>query len=249
MPDINFDFKGHKFLLTGATGGIGASVTKILIESGATVFGTSTKEEKLEEFSHLYKERFSGKVCDLSDKQCSNQIVAEAKEAMGGLDVVICNAGINKDAISLRMTDENWEAVIATNLTANFIINREAAKHMIKQRSGRIINISSVVGCTGNAGQANYVSSKAGIIGLTKTMALELAGKNITVNAIAPGFIETAMTEAMPTEMKDTVINRIPMRRYGMPSDIAYAVCFLSSQAANYITGTVLHVNGGMFMA
>jgi 3-oxoacyl-[acyl-carrier protein] reductase len=248
-----FDLKGKKALITGASGGIGIAIAECFLECGCNVFLTSSSEQKLQNLVTNLKERFSNsqieyQAFNLSKTEEVEKIVDIASQKMSGLDVVICNAGVTKDCLAIRMKYEDWQDVIDINLTANFVINKNAAKHMIKQKYGRIINISSVVGLTGNIGQINYVASKAGLIGMTKSLAIEVASRGITVNCIAPGFIQTEMTDKMSETAKSAILGKIPMGYYGKPRDVANICIFLASEEASYITGQTIGVNGGMFM-
>lgn len=248
MNHLNFSEKC--VVVTGATGGIGGEIFDQFYNLGAKVFATSTSDEKLQTFLSKYedKSRVFGSVVNMRNKEEVEGLAKIANEKMSGLDVVICNAGLTKDGLAMRMKNEDFADVIDVNLTANFILNREAGKIMMKNRKGRVINIASVVGFAGNFGQANYVASKAGLVGMTKTMALEFASRGVTFNAIAPGFIETAMTDAIPDAAKEAIKSKIPMGEQGKPKDIAFAALFLASDSASYITGTTIHVNGGMWM-
>lgn len=246
----HFDFSGKYILVTGSTGGIGGAIFKAFYDCGAKVCGTSTSQEKLDKLFANYedKSRIFGIVVNMKNKEEVEALCKSAQEKMGGLDIAICNAGLTKDTLAMRMKNEDWQEVIDVNLTANFILNREAGKIMMKNKYGRVINIASVVGFSGNVGQANYVASKAGLVGMTKTMALEFASRNVTFNTIAPGFIETPMTEAIPENIKDIIKTKIPLGYQGKPDDIAFASLFLASNSASYITGTTIHVNGGMYI-
>ncbi|MEN9782004.1 MAG: hypothetical protein RL208_154 [Pseudomonadota bacterium] len=248
-----FNLKEKKVLITGATGGIGLAIAESFLELGCNVFLTSSSERKLQNLTTNLKEKFINsqieyQAFNLSKTEEVEQIVDIASQKLSGLDIVICNAGITKDCIAIRMKNEDWQTVIDVNLTSNFIINKNAAKYMIKQKYGRIINISSVVGLTGNIGQMNYVASKAGLIGMTKSLAMEIASRGVTVNCIAPGFIQTEMTEKMSDSAKDAIMSKIPMGYYGRPNDVANVCIFLASNEASYITGQTIGVNGGMFM-
>lgn len=245
-----FELNGKKALVTGATGGIGKAISIALVQAGATVVATGRRTDTLQE---LVKQMPEGKIkpisCDLSDHQAATNLIQNAEEKIGEpLDIVVCNAGVTADQLVLRMSDDDWHKVISLNLTTTFILNKAAVKSMIKQRYGRIINITSVIGCIGNKGQANYAASKAGIIGMSKSIAQEVATRNITVNCIAPGFIVSPMTDIMTPEQKDAIKTRIPTAKLGQPEDIASAAVFLASSESHYITGHTLHVNGGMFM-
>jgi len=241
--------EGKKALITGASGGIGAAIARIFHKSGATVLLTGTNETKLTKIqSELGEARTHKLTADLSNPKEAAQLIEKTCDIFGCLDILVCNAGITRDTLSMRMKDEDFDQVINLNLKATFILNREAVKHMIKNRAGRIINISSIVAFTGNPGQANYCASKAGIIGMSKAIAKEIASRNITVNCIAPGFIDTSMTEKITDEQKARIKTLIPSGRVGSPLDIAYAALYLASDTAGYVTGSTLHVNGGMFM-
>ena len=244
-----FDLNGKTALVTGATGGIGAAIAKVLHKAGATVAISGTRANVLED---LKAELGGGRVvvlpCNLSDAAAVEKLVPEAEAAMGALDILVNNAGITKDGLAMRMKDEDWNAVIDVNLTASFRLARAAMRGMMKKRWGRIVNITSVVGVTGNPGQANYVASKAGVIGLTKSLAQELAARNVTVNAVAPGFIATPMTDVLNDKQKEAILGRVPAGKLGTPEDIAAAVLYLASEEAGYVTGQTLHVNGGMAM-
>ena len=244
-----FDLTGKTALVTGATGGIGAAIAKTLHKAGATVAISGTRANVLEELkAELGGERVVVLPCNLSDAAAVEKLVPEAEAAMGSLDILVNNAGITKDGLAMRMKDEDWSAVIDVNLTASFRLARAAMRGMMKKRWGRIVNITSVVGVTGNPGQANYVASKAGVIGLTKSLAQELAARNVTVNAVAPGFIATPMTDVLNDKQKEMILGRVPAGKLGTPEDVAAAVLYLASDEANYVTGQTLHVNGGMAM-
>jgi 3-oxoacyl-[acyl-carrier protein] reductase len=243
-----FDLTGKTALVTGATGGIGASIAKILHKAGATVAVSGTRAAVLEQLKGELGERVHVLACNLSDAADVEKLVPAAEAAMGAVDVLVNNAGITRDGLAMRMKDEDWAAVIDVNLTAAFRLARAAMRGMMKKRWGRIVNITSVVGVTGNPGQANYVASKAGIIGLTKSLAQELASRNVTVNAVAPGFIATPMTDVLNDKQREGILARVPAGRLGTPEDIAAAVLYLASEEAGYVTGQTLHVNGGMAM-
>lgn len=244
-----FDLTAKTALVTGATGGIGAAIARVLHKAGATVAISGTRESVLEELkAELGGERVVVRPCNLSDAAAVERLVPEAEAAMGSLDILVNNAGITKDGLAMRMKDEDWASVIDVNLTASFRLARAAMRGMMKKRWGRIVNITSVVGVTGNPGQANYVASKAGVIGLTKSLAQELAARNVTVNAVAPGFIATPMTDVLNDKQKEAILGRVPAGKLGSPEDVAAAVLYLSSEEAGYVTGQTLHVNGGMAM-
>ena len=244
-----FDLTGKTALITGATGGNGAAIAKALHKAGATVAISGTRAQVLEELkAELGGERVHVLACNLSDPAAVEKLVPAAEAAMGGLDILVNNAGITRDGLAMRMKDEDWSAVIDVNLTASFRLARAAMRGMMKKRWGRIVNITSVVGVTGNPGQANYVASKAGVIGLTKSLAQELAARSVTVNAVAPGFIATPMTDVLNDKQKESILGRVPAGKLGSPEDIAAAVLYLASEEAGYVTGQTLHVNGGMAM-
>jgi 3-oxoacyl-[acyl-carrier protein] reductase len=243
-----FDLTGKAALVTGASGGIGAAIAKALHGAGATVGLSGTRVEPLEALATDLGARAHVLPCNLSDPAAVEGLIKQATEAMGAVDILVNNAGITRDGLAMRMSDEDWQAVIDVNLTATFRLCRNAMRGMMKARWGRIVNISSVVGATGNAGQANYAASKAGMIAMSKSIAEELASRNITVNAVAPGFIATAMTEKLNDDQKAKILSEIPAGRMGSAEDIAAAVLYLASPAAGYVTGATLHVNGGMHM-
>jgi 3-oxoacyl-[acyl-carrier protein] reductase len=243
-----FDLTGKTALVTGATGGIGAAIARALHKAGATVAISGTRASVLEELKAELGERVHVLPCNLSDAADVEKLIPSAEAAMGSLDILVNNAGITKDGLAMRMKDEDWQAVIDVNLTASFRLARAAMRGMMKKRWGRIVNITSVVGVTGNPGQANYVASKAGMIGLTKSLAQELAARSVTVNAVAPGFIATPMTDVLNDKQKEAILGRVPAGKLGTPEDIAAAVLYLASEEAGYVTGQTLHVNGGMAM-
>ena len=243
-----FDLSGKTALVTGASGGIGAAIAKALHAQGATVALSGTRAEALEKLKGGLGERVHVIPCNLSIPEEVEKLVPAAEAAMGSLDILVNNAGITRDGLAMRMKDEDWAQVIDVNLTAGFRLARAAMRSMMKRRYGRIIAITSVVGATGNAGQSNYAASKAGIIGMTKALAQELASRNVTVNAIAPGFIATPMTDTLNDKQKEAIIGKVPAGRLGTPEDVAAATVFLASAEAAYVTGQTLHVNGGMAM-
>lgn len=243
-----FSLSGKKALITGATGGIGGAIAQAFHGAGASVAISGSKQEKLNDLVT----QLSGAipiVCDLSKLDTVETLIKEAEEKLGGLDILVLNAGLTRDNLSLRMKDEEWQQVIDVNLTANFKLARAAMKGMLKRRAGRMIFITSVVGWTGNPGQANYCATKAGLTGMAKSLAQEVASRGITINCIAPGFIATNMTGALNDEQKAKINQNIPLGRMGAPEDIAAGALYLASDEAAYITGQTLHINGGMFMA
>ena len=243
-----FNLTGKTALITGASGGIGAAIAKALHAAGATIAISGTRVEKLEELKAQIGENVYVLPCNLSSAEDVEKLIPAAEAAMGGLDILVNNAGITKDGLAMRMKDEDWQAVIDVNLTSNFRLARAAMRGMMKKRAGRIVNITSIVGVTGNPGQAKYVASKAGVIGLSKSLAQELATRGVTVNCIAPGFIATPMTDVLNDKQKEAILAKIPAGRMGGPEDIAAAVLYLVSDEAGYVTGQTLHVNGGMAM-
>jgi len=244
-----FDLTGMNALVTGASGGLGSAIAKALARQGARLAVSGSNAEKLEGFRGQLGGNHVALPCNLSDGAAVDQLVPSAVEALGGkLDILVNNAGVTRDNLAMRMKDEEWDEVIRINLEAAFRLMRAAAKPMMRARFGRIISITSVVGVTGNPGQANYVASKAGLIGLTKAMALELASRSITVNAVAPGFMSSAMTDALNDQQRDAILGRIPMGEMGSGEDIGAACVYLASREAGYVTGQTLHVNGGMAM-
>ncbi|WP_264375910.1 MULTISPECIES: 3-oxoacyl-[acyl-carrier-protein] reductase [unclassified Wolbachia] len=243
-----FGLEDRKFLITGASGGIGQAIVEVMHKAGATLCISGTKKEVLEEVAKKYEKNIHVLPCDLSNPEEVNQLINKASELMKGFDGLICNAGITQDSLLLRMTDESWQKVIDINLSSTFTLNREACRKLIKNSWGRIINVSSIVGLTGNAGQANYAASKAGIIAMSKSIAKEVASRGVTVNCIAPGFIDTKMTEVLNEKQKEKILDNIPMQRMGTGKEIAAGVLFLASDEARYITGHVLNINGGLFM-
>jgi 3-oxoacyl-[acyl-carrier protein] reductase len=243
-----FDLTGKTALVTGATGGIGSAIARALHGRGATVALSGTRREKLDELATALGSRAHVLPANLSALDEVDALVPAAEAAMGGLDILVNNAGITRDNLFIRMKDEEWDQVIQVNLTANFRLSRAAAKLMMRKRWGRIVQITSVVGVTGNPGQGNYAAAKAGLIGMSKSLAAEIASRNVTVNCLAPGFIETAMTDVLNDKQKETILTRVPAGRLGQADEIAAAVVYLASEEAAYVTGQTLHVNGGMAM-
>lgn len=243
-----FDLTGKCALVTGASGGIGGEIARGLYAAGATVGLSGTRVEPLEALAAELGERAHVLPCNLGDGEAVDALPKAAIAAMGGLDILVNNAGITRDQLFMRMSDEDWQSVIDVNLTSTMRLCRGVMRPMMKARWGRIINISSIVGTTGNPGQANYAASKAGMVGMTKSIAYEVASRGITANAVAPGFIATAMTDKLTDEQKDKINVQIPAARMGTPAEIASAVLYLASPEAGYVTGTTLHVNGGMAM-
>ena len=243
-----FDLDGKCALVTGGSGGIGGAIARALHERGATVSVSGTRQEALDGLVRELGGRACAILCDLFDSAAVEALVREAEELMGSVDIVVNNAGITRDNIAVRLRDEDWQQVVDVNLTAAFRVSRAVLRGMMRRRWGRIINVTSVVGVSGNAGQANYAASKAGLVGLTKSLAREVASRSITVNCIAPGFIETAMTESLEGDQRDRLAAAVPAGCFGMPSDVAFAAVFLASEEASYVTGHTLHVDGGMVM-
>lgn len=243
-----FDLTGKTALITGATGGIGGAIATALHARGATVALSGTRTEKLEELAAQLGERAFVTPANLSDADSVAGLIPAAESAMGQVDILVNNAGLTRDGLAMRMKDEDWDAVLRVNLTSSFQLARACLKGMMKRRYGRIISITSIVGVTGNPGQCNYAASKAGLIGMSKSLAAEVASRGITVNCVAPGFIATAMTEVLPDAQKEKLNAGIPMGRMGSSDDIAAAVLYLASAEAGYVTGQTLHVNGGMAM-
>jgi 3-oxoacyl-[acyl-carrier protein] reductase len=260
-----FNLTAKKSLVTGATGGIGGAIAKAFHNAGAQLAISGTKQEKLNAFAHelsssarhsragdlmpLAGDDVIALVCDLSQLDTIDAFARDAEEKLGGLDILVANAGVTRDTLAIRMSDEQWQQVIDINLTATFRLVRAALKGMMKRRAGRIILVTSVVGHSGNPGQANYCAAKAGLTGMAKSLAQEVASRGITVNCIAPGFIATPMTDVLTDEQKSRITTNIPMARMGTPEDIAAAALYLASDQAAYVTGHTLHVNGGLWMA
>jgi 3-oxoacyl-[acyl-carrier protein] reductase len=243
-----FSLEGKRALVTGASGGIGGAITEALHRQGAVVTVSGTRAEALNALAGRLGDRTHVAAADLSDAASLDALVPEAERLMGGLDILVNNAGLTRDGLAVRMKDEDWQTVIRVNLEAAFRLSRAALKGMMRQRLGRIIGLTSVVGVTGNAGQANYAASKAGMIGMSKALAQEVASRGITVNCVAPGFIESAMTGKLNDKQKDAIMGAIPMKRMGTGAEVASAVLYLASNEAGYMTGQTLHVNGGMAM-
>ncbi|MGY6410925.1 MAG: 3-oxoacyl-[acyl-carrier-protein] reductase [Alkalilacustris sp.] len=243
-----FDLTGKGALITGASGGIGAAVARALHGAGAAVALSGTREAPLQALATELGARAHVLPCDLSDPEAVEALPKRAAEALGAVGILINNAGITRDGLFMRMSDTDWQAVIDVNLTAAFRLSRGVLRGMMKTRWGRIVNVTSVVGATGNPGQGNYAAAKAGLVGMSKSLAAEVASRGVTVNCIAPGFIETAMTDALNDDQKGRILGQIPMGRMGHPDEIAAAALFLASPAAGYVTGATLHVNGGMAM-
>ncbi len=243
-----FDLTGKCALITGASGGIGAEIARALHGAGATIAISGTREAPLEALAAELGARVHILPCNLSDPQAVEALPKAASDAMGALDILVNNAGITRDTLMMRMSDEQWSQVLDVNLTAAMRLMRASLRGMMKARWGRIINISSIVGATGNPGQGNYVAAKAGLVGLSKALAQEVASRGITVNCVAPGFIATPMTEALSEAQQEAINQRIPASRMGTPAEIAAGVLYLASPEAGYVTGAVLHINGGMAM-
>ena len=243
------DLKNKNIIVTGASGGIGNSIVKKLNQSGANILASGTRIEKLEELKKEF-EKINILKFDISQSEKIEEFIENATKELGGsLDCIVNNAGITQDNLAIRMSLDEWKKVIDINLTSTFLMSKFAIKKMLKNKSGKIVNITSVVGHTGNLGQANYTASKAGIVAMSKSLAIEYAKKNININCISPGFIKTAMTDKIDEKFKEVIISKIPSARLGEPDDIANAVCFLCSDQSSYINGETLHINGGMYMA
>ena len=243
-----FDLTGKGALVTGATGGIGATIARVLHGRGANVAISGTREDRLGGLKADLGERVHIVPCNLSDREAVKALAGQAEEALGQLDIVVNNAGITRDNLYMRMKDEEWDDVIAVNLTATFMIIRAALRNMMRRRMGRLVNITSISGIIGNPGQPNYAASKAGMIGMTKSLAREVATRGITANCVAPGFIATPMTDALNENQVKAIAEHIPSGTFGTPEDIANAVLYLASDEASYVTGQTLNVNGGMIM-
>lgn len=243
-----FDLTGKGALVTGATGAIGEAIARALHAQGATVAVSGTRREVLDKLAGELGSRVHVLPCDLSDKDQVEALVPAAEEAMQKVDILVANAGVNRDNLFVQLKDEDWDKVIAVNLTATFRLSRAAVSRMMRRRFGRVIGISSVVGFTGNPGQSNYTASKAGMVGMMKSVAAEYARRNITANCIAPGIIVSAMTDKLNEKQREAIMSRVPMSRLGTPQDIAGAAVYLASDEAAYVTGQTIHVNGGMAM-
>nr|WP_269517037.1 3-oxoacyl-[acyl-carrier-protein] reductase [Candidatus Paracaedibacter symbiosus] len=241
-----FAFENKVALVTGATGGIGKEIVKILHQQGAIVAISGTRESVLNELAAELGDRIHVFTCNLADKDSVEALIPAVEAKLEKIDILVNNAGITRDTLIMRMKDSDWQEVIDVNLTSTFRLCRAVSKGMMKRRYGRIINIASIVGFTGNPGQVNYVASKAGMVGLSKSLAIELATRGITVNCVAPGFITSAMTEVLSDSVKEGILGNIPMKRMGTATEIATSVAFLGSEEAAYITGQTIHVNGGM---
>ena len=243
-----FDLTGRKALVTGATGGIGGAIVRALHARGAAIAASGTRREALDDLAAELGERVEVLPCDLGSAKDVETLVPAAEERLGGLDILVNNAGVTRDGLVMRMKDADWEDVLAVNLTAAFRLTRAAVKGMMRRRYGRIVSIGSVVGAIGNPGQVNYVASKAGLVGLTKALAAEVATRGITANVVAPGFIASPMTDGLNEAQRTAILGKVPMGRLGEGAEIAAAVVYLASGEAGYVTGQTLHVNGGMAM-
>lgn len=243
-----FNLEGQVALVTGASGGIGGSIARKLHAQGAHVIISGTNMTSLENLASELATRVTIEACNLQDDEAVTGLIDKSFALQNRLDILVCNAGVTKDNLSLRMSVEDFDTVMNINLRSTFILNKSAIKKMIRQKSGKIINISSIVGTTGNPGQANYTAAKAGMVAMSKSLALEVAARGVTVNCVAPGFIATAMTDKLPEETKTELTKKVPCGKLGSPDDIANGVVFLASNEANYITGQTLHINGGMAM-
>ena len=242
------DLENKNIIVTGATGGIGNSIIEKFNECGANILASGTRIEKLDELKSKYNNIKILKF-DISQSEKIEDFIENASKELGGLDCIVNNAGVTQDNLAIRMSIEDWKKVIDINLTSTFLMSKFAIKKMLKNKKGKIVNVTSVVGHTGNLGQANYTASKAGIVAMSKSLAIEYAKKNININCISPGFIKTAMTDKIDDKFKEVILSKIPSARLGEPQDIANAVLFLSSNQSDYINGETLHVNGGMYMA
>lgn len=245
---MSFDFSQKVVLVTGASRGIGREIAQSFADNGATVIGTATSERGADNISQYLGDNGRGLVLNVTDADSIAALFDTIKSDFGGVDILVNNAGITRDNLMMRMKDDEWDDIITTNLSSVFRISKAVLRGMMKKREGRIINIGSVVGSSGNPGQANYCAAKAGLIGFTKSLAKEVASRGITVNTVAPGFIATDMTEELNDEQKSTILSQVPANRLGQPKEIASAVVFLASDMAGYINGETLHVNGGMYM-
>jgi len=243
-----FDLTGKTALITGASGGLGGAIAKALHAQGASVALSGTRRDALDALAGEIGDRVHVAPADLSDAAATDALIGEVEEALGDMHILVNNAGMTRDMLSMRLSDDQWQSVIDVNLTSVFRLTRAAIKNMVRRRHGRIINMTSIVGVTGNPGQANYAASKAGMIGMTKSIAAEVAGRGITLNCIAPGFITSPMTDALNDKQKAAIIERVPAGRIGAPEDIAAGAVYLASDEAAYITGQTLHINGGMAM-
>ena len=243
-----FDLAGRTALITGASGGLGGAVARALHAQGATVALSGTRRDALEALASDLKDRSLVAPCDLSDAESVEALVPTAEAALGSVDILVNNAGVTRDNLFMRMKDAEWDSVLAIDLSAAFRLSRAALRGMVKRRYGRIINISSIVGVKGNPGQSNYAAAKAGLIGMSKSLAAEVASRGITVNCIAPGFIASPMTDSLSEKQRDSILASVPMGRLGQGSDVGFAVVYLASAEASYVTGQTLHVNGGMTM-
>lgn len=243
-----FDLSGKTALVTGATGGIGGGIARMLHKQGATVGISGTRREALEALAGELGSRVHVLPCDLSNSEQVEALVPAAEAAMERVDILVNNAGLNRDALFVRIKDEDWEKVLAVDLTAAFRLSRAAVYPMMRRRGGRIVNITSIVGFTGNAGQANYTAAKAGLVGMSKSLAQEVAGRNVTVNCVAPGFVKSAMTDALGEKIREGILEKVPMKKLGTPEDVAACVVYLASDEAGWVTGQTFHVNGGMAM-
>ena len=239
-----FNLKNKNALITGATGGIGESIAKMIYQQGANVCISGTNQDKLENLNQKEGDIYSLMKCDLSLRSELDSFIENVNKKLGHIDILVNNAGITRDQLALRMKDDDWNAVIETNLYSSFFLSKLVLKGMMKRRYGRIIQVTSVVGFTGNPGQVNYAASKSGLIGMSKSLAMEVASRNITVNCVAPGFIDTPMTKALNDDQRSNLENKIPSKRLGVPKDIGAAVVYLASEEASYVNGATIHVNG-----
>jgi 3-oxoacyl-[acyl-carrier protein] reductase len=243
-----FDLTGRIALVTGASGSIGGAIAAALYDQGATVVASGTRKDALDALAHKLGDRCKVMTCDLGNPEEIEKLVPRVEEAIGEVDILVNNAGLTRDMLFVRISDEDWQKVIDVNLTAAFRLSRAAVRNMMRKRSGRIVNITSVVAFTGNPGQGNYAASKAGLVGMTKALAQEVASRGVTVNCIAPGFVESAMTNALNEKQRAAILDRVPAKRLGLPAEVAAAAVFLASDEAAYVTGQTIHVNGGMAM-